>query len=317
MKPSHVVALALSALSLSGCHLIMALGYPSYEINYATYAFPAEPQNLGPRINSTADDMNAAPPPTISARFPLIFSSNRGEAGFDFVPFMVSLDFDQDSGELGVWGQEPFRGEMPARAALSRINSNADELGPLLDPQAGFVFASDRGGDLDVYALRRVPGGWAEAPERIEELCSDGNDAYPTRAPDGGWILCSDRSGIGYDLYQGGALLSELSSTGDDKCPFVQWNRLVFASDRPGGHGGFDLYLSRWVDGAWTAPINLGPDVNSEQDEYRPVLVSAPEFENDLLIFSSDRPGGQGGFDLYFAGFPRVEIELSEGPLGE
>ena len=40
-------------------------------------------------------------------------------------------------------------------------------------------------------------------------------------------------------------------------------------------------------------------------DERRPVYVRAPEFQNDLLLFSSDRPGGLGGFDLYAVGVPR------------
>ena len=37
----------------------------------------------------------------------------------------------------------------------------------------------------------------------------------------------------------------------------------------------------------------------------RPVIVPAPEFSNDLLLFSSNRPGGAGGYDLYYAGVDR------------
>ena len=70
--------------------------------------------------------------------------------------------------------------------------------------------------------------------------------------------------------------------------------RMLFASDRPGGFGGFDLYYAEFRQGEWSIPINLGPEVNSMNDEIFPCWG-----ENDQLTFSSDRPGGLGGFDLY------------------
>jgi len=81
---------------------------------------------------------------------------------------------------------------------------------------------------------------------------------------------------------------------------------IVFTSDREGGFGGFDLWYSVYNGQEWSAPVNLGEDINTEYDEYRPVVVAAGEgFINDLMIFSSNRPGGKGGFDLYYAGIPR------------
>ena len=74
---------------------------------------------------------------------------------------------------------------------------------------------------------------------------------------------------------------------------------MVFTSDREGGQGGFDLYYSRLVNGTWTEPVNFGPEINTEYDEYRPIVVPFEAISNYLMIFSSDRPGGLGGFDLY------------------
>ena len=59
----------------------------------------------------------------------------------------------------------------------------------------------------------------------------------------------------------------------------------------------------RVINGAWSSPVNLGPDVNSAADEFRPRLWIHNDFTNDLLMFSSDRDGGKGGFDLYFIGY--------------
>jgi hypothetical protein len=88
-----------------------------------------------------------------------------------------------------------------------------------------------------------------------------------------------------------------LSSAYDDKCPFFKDNLLVFASNRPGGFGGYDLWYSRYLNGSWSSPVNLGEKINSAYDEFRPVKFELIGYE--LMIFSSNRPEGKGGFDLY------------------
>ena len=78
---------------------------------------------------------------------------------------------------------------------------------------------------------------------------------------------------------------------------------LIFTSDRPGGYGGYDLYYSLLVDDTWSAPINFGPEINSEFDEYRPILIDEEvTYSQSMMIFSSNREGGKGGFDLYYVG---------------
>ncbi len=74
---------------------------------------------------------------------------------------------------------------------------------------------------------------------------------------------------------------------------------LYFTSDRPGGEGGFDLWVSRREseDAPWGAPANLGPTVNSSGVEQAPAL--SPDGHD--LYFLSTRPGGFGGADLYVA----------------
>ncbi len=58
---------------------------------------------------------------------------------------------------------------------------------------------------------------------------------------------------------------------------------LIFSSDRPGGYGKMDLYFSHFRNGSWTEPENLGPEINTEENELFPVI-----HRNDYLIFSSD-----------------------------
>ena len=96
-----------------------------------------------------------------------------------------------------------------------------------------------------------------------------------------------------------------INSAFNDHMPFVLGDKLVFASDRPGGFGGYDLYYSKKTADGWSNPVNYGHPINSEFDEYRPILSNSYLFLNNLMIFSSDRPGGKGGFDLYYVGVPK------------
>lgn len=71
--------------------------------------------------------------------------------------------------------------------------------------------------------------------------------------------------------------------------------RLYFASDMPGGFGGLDLYcVERNDDGYWENLRNLGPAVNSKENDCFPFI-----FEENFLFFSSDRKSGRGGMDIF------------------
>jgi chitodextrinase len=70
---------------------------------------------------------------------------------------------------------------------------------------------------------------------------------------------------------------------------------IFFASDMPGGSGGSDLYYCELIKGEWSAPVNLGPKVNSTGAENYPFMHPSGK-----LYFTSDRPGGIGKLDVYF-----------------
>lgn len=121
---------------------------------------------------------------------------------------------------------------------------------------------------------------------------------------------------------------------------------IVFSSDRPGGFGQTDLYISYKRGNSWTEPENLGSEINTDQQEISPYIHSngtllysskgftggmnydiiraenagfgkwkdphpyafpintegnetGPTVFKDLLLLSSDRRGGCGGFDIY------------------
>jgi outer membrane protein OmpA-like peptidoglycan-associated protein/tetratricopeptide (TPR) repeat protein len=71
---------------------------------------------------------------------------------------------------------------------------------------------------------------------------------------------------------------------------------IVFASNMPGGSGGYDLYVSYLENAQWGPPTNLGSKINTEGDENFPVIQT-----DGSLVFSSDGHAGLGGFDLFEA----------------
>jgi len=68
---------------------------------------------------------------------------------------------------------------------------------------------------------------------------------------------------------------------------------LYFSSDLPGGHGGFDLYKSKWDGKEWQTPINLGPEINSVYDEVFPTFLP-----QGYLVYSTNHIETMGGLDI-------------------
>jgi OOP family OmpA-OmpF porin len=72
---------------------------------------------------------------------------------------------------------------------------------------------------------------------------------------------------------------------------------LYFSSNRQGGFDNMDIWVTTRAtkDDDWSAPINLGPTVNSSSSECDPSISA----DGLTLVFSSSRPGGEGQFDLW------------------
>jgi hypothetical protein len=71
-------------------------------------------------------------------------------------------------------------------------------------------------------------------------------------------------------------------------------NTMVFSSDKNGGQGEMDLYISNLKDGKWSEPVNLGNKINSAGNE---LFAFIDSFNN--LFFSSDGLSGKGDYDIF------------------
>lgn len=135
-------------------------------------------------------------------------------------------------------------------------------------------------------------------------ISKDGLSLYFTSdgRPDslGGWDIYVSRRATTNDPWgEPQNLGPDVNSPYDDWAPFVSsdGHRLFFQSNRFGGFGGADLYVSRRQDKnndfGWQPAANLGSGVNTDANEAGPSLYE-DEAGVTTLYFSSDRPGGPG-----------------------
>lgn len=310
--------------------LLLAASCDDQRNNFDVAIIPQETVNFS-EVNSAFDDYNPALEPTgFNDEFYLIFSSNRNSQGedFDFTGFYCWSYFSHLNGEFFIGTSLSL-----SNVLLDSVNSGANEFSPRFEPAGDgtgtgrLFYASDAGGNLDIrcigYGGKEIPSDPYGTPVTLTGLNSPYDEAYLCLHP--GEVtdrevayFTSDRNGS-FDIFRAEgepgipfeasgtfsiSRVNELSSSGNDKCPYIAGSIMVFTSDRTGGQGGFDLYYSKWNGSHWTAPEPFGAGINTEFNEYRPVIYQ-PEngnILNDLLVFSSDRSGGKGGYDLYFRG---------------
>jgi len=146
------------------------------------------------------------------------------------------------------------------------VNSSSPEIEMFISRDGrSLFFASSRSGDFDIWVSRRAEPGepWGPPQSVGAAINTPAREQAPFISPDG--------------------------------------HRLYFFSDRAGGFGGTDLYVSRRHDKdddfGWQAPQNLGSGVNSPFNENTVVLFE--EGSAGILYFNSNRPGGLGGTDIY------------------
>ncbi len=308
--------------------------------------FPDTPTNLT-EFNTEYDDYNSTGP-SFGETFPFCFSSNRKSNGdhYDIIYKLMSIEFSKDDRELRIFNNTSGNLSVVIENnnianAMNKINTSSDEFGPYLIPR-GLVsgssnpnnryesyilmYSSEHDGNQDILYTHNLDDESYLEPIKIDFLNSPFDDAYPSLNMDNSTVFFSSNRAGEYNIYSHemdssqdildllvsnnaeSRLDTVLSSAFDDQCPFINEKILVFSSNREGGFGGYDLYYALWEDNEWSAPINFGEKINTEHDEFRPIVRQQWDFNNDIMIFSSNQPGGMGGFDLYYVGI----LELRE-----
>jgi len=319
--------------------LVLTVSCDDKRQNFDKAIIPPVPVNFS-EVNSAYDDYNSDLSISWNYKsFSLLFSSSRDHAGdnFDFIRYNCEVYGDLITGGFDI---SAIRGIC---SLVDPINSPGNELGPYFafefeqegyensdSGERRFFYTTDLYGTNDIYYCLYENNEndilAAGEPAELEGINSEYDEGYLTIHP--GEIanretiyFTSNRDNT-FDIYRAVSeenklidkspgltieKVEQLSSNADDKFPYIRGNIMVFASDRTGGFGGFDLWYSYYEGQEWSEPINFGETINTEYDEYRPIVIPTDKegFFNDMMIFSSDRPGGKGGFDLYYAGIIR------------
>ena len=170
------------------------------------------------------------------------------------------------------------------------------------------------GTNEDFYESTRTGGVWGMARNLPGNINTNENEGAACISQDGQWLIfngCNYPDGMGScDLYisyltpdgwstpenMGDSINSEFWEVAPSLSPDKR--DLYFASNRPGGYGGSDIYVShRLLNGQWSAAENLGPIINTIGDEGTPFIHA----DNQTLYFNSTGQPGYGNNDLFLS----------------
>lgn len=216
------------------------------------------------------------------------------------------------------------------------INTKAADYMPLVSADENtMIFTSRRqgstGGQLDdhdskyyedIYIVEKKNDTTWGAPKNIgPTINTPSHDAAVGISPNGqqifihiinskglGDLYVSDLKGKGWLAPKSLGSVINLPTTNENSCSITPDGRILFfSSDRPGGQGGLDIWMSKLNEkGEWGTPINLGPKVNSSYDEESPFIHA----DGKHLYFSSKGLNSMGGFDIF-----DVEINPVDGSV--
>jgi len=222
----------------------------------------------------------------------------------------------------------------------TRINTQYPEYAPIISAdESELIFTSNRpnttGGDIDdfdglyfedVYISYKKGGTWTEPIQLSTNINTDGHDASIALSPDGQtmFIYRFDQQGTSSkpsgDIFTSkleGKVWSKAERL-SNKINTIGWEpsasitedgkTLYFTSDKPGGKGGTDIYISKKLsDGNWDTPQNISNNINTEFDEDCPFIHP----DGKTLYFSSKGHNSMGGFDIFISTFNSEKKEWS------
>lgn len=201
-----------------------------------------------------------------------------------------------------------------------RINSADPEMFPCITADTMNIFFTRRvnGIDEDFYRSHVDScGGWFTARNMGSPPNSKHFESSQFISGDGHYLFfmrCDNRSENGWD--QGGCDLfmaytadsvwstpenfgATINTPAYEGMPALSPDNreLYFVSNREGGYGGLDIWISRFENGLWQAPRNMGPQINTPGNETAPFI----HIDNNTLYFVSDAMPGLGGSDIYYS----------------
>jgi len=175
------------------------------------------------------------------------------------------------------------------------------------------IFTRRINSDEDFYESTLENGIWQKALPLSGMVNTNLNEGAQNISQDGEWIIfagCNYPEGQGsFDLYISYKTLKGWSEPGNlgpvintdfwESSPSLSPDKrdLYFSSDKPGGYGGRDIWVSHRNGSKWSRPENLGPEINTSGNESSAFMYA----DNQTLFFNSNGHPGYGQTDIFFS----------------
>jgi outer membrane protein OmpA-like peptidoglycan-associated protein len=194
------------------------------------------------------------------------------------------------------------------------LKSNVGSVGLSPDGQKLLLYMGTAANTGDIYRSVLQGEKWSPAVKLGPEVNSNMQESSASYSPDEKTVyFASNRPGGlgGMDIYKATKnadgtwgkpvnLGAPINSKYDEDFPFIHpdGKTLYYTSNGLGSMGGQDIFKITSEGGKWSAPVNMGAPINTIYNDGYFVLTADGKFG----YFSSDRPGGMGGNDIYFTG---------------
>ncbi len=155
---------------------------------------------------------------------------------------------------------------------------------------------------------RKVRNEWTNPLNITPQLQSDGDHYVSYISPSADMMLLSKDDNINSDIWMSSfdgtswgparKLRKEINTKYWEAHGYIteDGKTMIFSSDRPGGFGGLDLYISKLdKNGEWGKPVNMGPEINTPFNDDRPFLIK----NGTILFFASQGHYNMGGYDIF------------------
>lgn len=295
---------------------------------------PVQVTNCGAAVNSPYDDKR--PSITADGRT-MIFTSRRPEGRSDRVDNEGDQKYYEDIYECG-WDSAKMTWA-DANLAKGSVNSEGHDAACSIAPDGKqlFMYVNNpedaRGGEI--YVSKKSGSGKWGTPKNMGKgintsyfedggvLSPDGNTLYfmsergqdlPYKGQKGYgrsdiWMAKKEGSKWGDAVNLGPTINTEYDEGGIFPAP--DGKTLYFCSNGHNSMGGYDIFMTRFENGAWTTPVNMGYPINSIGNERMFLLAK----DGKSAYVDSDREGGLGERDIWIIDMTGMMAKKKEGPV--
>lgn len=177
-----------------------------------------------------------------------------------------------------------YRNKKWQKAELASFSVNHIATEPFISPDGNklfFISARPETPSPDIWMSLRDNTGWGTPTRLGESINTSGEEWHPSVSSNGDLYFASTKAGgagnadLYFSKYDNGAFATNQNLGTDINTAYNEWdpyispngNYIIFKSDRPGGFGGMDMYISLKKNGEWASPRNLGAPINTAVDD--------------------------------------------------